>query len=330
MTSATRSRRSTSASRPRRPATRSPAAGGCIRCAWIRAAPGCPRSATSTITCKFGLWHDCLYMGANEFTRAGKLRRRPVRVVQPRGSVQRRAAHLRLGYLPGVTHAFTLIPSNNQGTARTRRSPERRTTSCPNRASAFAFEVRKFTAGPNCGAGGIAERADERQPGHPTRSSQGADRPAAEHDEQARHDRRPDHAEGAVPQDRRRGVAVGHASGRRRRHERQDRPAVGAARRHRRHDRDHAGAAADLCAGHVALSLHGQPCSRHQGNMALGYRTSNGTSRRTSRASPIPAGSRAIRSTRCRRPRCSSSQARARRPTPAAARPAIAGATTPR
>src|SRR5207237_10545516 len=59
-----------------------------------------------------------------------------------------------LGWLPESSNAFTMIPSNNQGKGAKAAQPGTPNYFVSESGSAFEFEVRTFTAGPNCGAGG--------------------------------------------------------------------------------------------------------------------------------------------------------------------------------
>jgi hypothetical protein len=112
---------------------------------------------------KFGLWHDCLYMGANLFrydathngTYDGVLFGSFSRADLYSGS----ALTFSLGQLPPTSNAFTLVPSNNQGTGANAAQPGTPNYFVSESGSAFAFEVRKFTAGANCGAGGTLSTA---------------------------------------------------------------------------------------------------------------------------------------------------------------------------
>jgi hypothetical protein len=112
---------------------------------------------------KFGLWHDCLYMGANLFrfnashngTYDGVLFGSFSRADLYNGS----PLTFSLGRLPTTSNAFTLVPSNNQGTGVSAAQPGTPNYFVSESGTAFAFEVRTFTAGANCGAGGTLSTA---------------------------------------------------------------------------------------------------------------------------------------------------------------------------
>ncbi len=102
---------------------------------------------------KFGLWHDCLYMAATR-SRRQRLRRRRVRLVQPGRPLQRRAADLLDRLSAAVDQCFQLIPSNNQGKGANAVQPGTPNYFVSESGVVAEFEVRKFTPGANCGAGG--------------------------------------------------------------------------------------------------------------------------------------------------------------------------------
>jgi Fibronectin type III domain len=118
---------------------------------------GLPPAGTMNDYPKFGIWPDCLYMSSNEFT-------------MPRESFAGTAfasfsrsdmysglpLTWSLGFLPYPQNAvFTMIPSNLLGSSQSSLPPP----GTPNyfvseSITAYDFEVREFTAGPNCGDGG--------------------------------------------------------------------------------------------------------------------------------------------------------------------------------
>ena len=108
---------------------------------------------------KFGLWHDCLYMGANEFdiTTNPETYLGVAFASFSRSDLYSGAAlTYSLGFLgtaPGFV-PFTLIPSNNQGKGANAAQPGTPNYFVSESGTAFEFEVRKFTAGANCGGGG--------------------------------------------------------------------------------------------------------------------------------------------------------------------------------
>lgn len=105
---------------------------------------------------RLGLWNDCLYMSTNEFEApnfnfAGvafaSFSRADMYAGQPLTSS--------IGYLDETANIFTMNPANLQGTdAGSMPPPGTPNYFVSQSLTNFAFEVRKFTPGPNCGAGG--------------------------------------------------------------------------------------------------------------------------------------------------------------------------------
>ncbi|NDP43375.1 MAG: Ig-like domain repeat protein, partial [Aromatoleum sp.] len=103
---------------------------------------------------KFGLWHDCLYMVANEFN--GNAYDGVLFASFSRADFYIGAAlTYGLGWLQPATNAFTLVPSNSQGTGTEAAQPGTPNYVVSTSGTSFAFEVRTFTPGPNCGGGGV-------------------------------------------------------------------------------------------------------------------------------------------------------------------------------
>jgi hypothetical protein len=104
---------------------------------------------------KFGLWHDCLYMGANEFAAPNFSYDGVAFASFSRsdmyGGLPLTAA---LGHIGPASNAFTMVPSNNQATGANAAQPGTPNYFVSQSGSTFALEVRKFTAGTNCGGGG--------------------------------------------------------------------------------------------------------------------------------------------------------------------------------
>jgi len=109
---------------------------------------------------KFGLWHDCLYMAANEFhfpgeafdgVAFGSFSRANLYAGQP--------LTFALGYMNSSFNVFTMIPSNNLGSGANAVQAGTPNYFVSESFTAFAFEVRKFTAGANCGGGGTLSAA---------------------------------------------------------------------------------------------------------------------------------------------------------------------------
>ncbi len=107
---------------------------------------------------KFGLWNDCLYFSANGFVMsAGTWTFNGAEY----GSFSRSdlysgaALTWALGFIANTSDPFTMIPSNLRAT-RTNQLPPAGTPNyfVSESQLAYAFEVRKFTPGANCGGGG--------------------------------------------------------------------------------------------------------------------------------------------------------------------------------
>jgi hypothetical protein len=115
-----------------------------------------PPSGTLNDYPKFGIWPDCLYMSANEFAMPSGSFLGTSYASLSRSNLESGAALTwSLGFINNTSDPFTMIPSNLLGSAAGSLPP----AGTPNyfvseSQTAFAFEVRKFTAGPNCGGGG--------------------------------------------------------------------------------------------------------------------------------------------------------------------------------
>ena len=222
--------------------------------------PGSPTVGDINDYGKFGLWHDCLYMAANEFTPAGAYDGIAFASFSRADLYSGAPLTYSLGYLSPASNAFTLIPSNNQGRVANAAQPGTPNYFVSESGTAFAFEHSLRPRGQEVhGRHELrgrrhAQRRDECKSDDLHLSAR-RDRAAAEHREEARHDRRPDYAEGSVSQDRGRRIAMGDSSGGFRFGN--DCNAVGADQCHWRHDRHHASAAADLCARRDLVSVHG-------------------------------------------------------------------------
>lgn len=106
---------------------------------------------------KFGIWTDCLYMAANEFggstgafvgTAFASFSRTDMESGAP--------VTWALGFINNATGPFTMIPSNLLGSAPESRPPPGRPNYFVSESTtAYALEVRAFTAGANCGSGGV-------------------------------------------------------------------------------------------------------------------------------------------------------------------------------
>ncbi len=103
---------------------------------------------------KFGLWHDCLYMAANAFTPSSAYDGVMFASFSRADLYSGAPLTFSIGYLPPSTNAFTLIPSNNQGKGTNAVQPGTPNYFVSESGVVEEFEVRKFSPGPNCGAGG--------------------------------------------------------------------------------------------------------------------------------------------------------------------------------
>jgi hypothetical protein len=110
---------------------------------------------------KFGIWTDCLYMAANEFTEPAGTFAGTAFASFSRSDLESGAALTEgLGFINNTADPFTMIPSNLRGSLPDSLPPP----GTPNyfvseSTNKYAFEVRKFTAGPNCGGGGTLSAA---------------------------------------------------------------------------------------------------------------------------------------------------------------------------
>lgn len=107
---------------------------------------------------KFGIWNDCLYMAANDFTfnAAGASSFAGVAFASFSRSDLYSGAPLTfaLGFIAG-TGIFTMIPSNLSGRAGFSLPPGTPNYFVSESQTIFSWEVRKLTPGPNCGGGGV-------------------------------------------------------------------------------------------------------------------------------------------------------------------------------
>ena len=104
---------------------------------------------------KFGIWPDCLYMAANEFQYpVGNFIGTAFASFSRSDLYSGAALTWSLGI---IADPFTMIPSNLSG--KSSAAPGTPNYFVSESATVFDFEVRKFTAGPNCGAGGTLSTA---------------------------------------------------------------------------------------------------------------------------------------------------------------------------
>src|SRR5438552_6697592 len=127
-------------------------------------AVGQPPANTINDYPKFGVWTDCLYYAANGFAEpAGTFTGAEF------GSFSRRDMYAglpltdALGFIANPTDPFTMIPSDLEApvVGGYNGTPSAGTPNyyVSESQTAFAFEVRKFTAGTNCGGGGTLSAA---------------------------------------------------------------------------------------------------------------------------------------------------------------------------
>jgi hypothetical protein len=116
--------------------------------------PGTPPVGDINDYTKVALWHDCLYLSANEFDLAGNYDGVAFASFSRANLYSGAALTYSLGWLPPSSNAFTMVPSNNQGKGANAAQPGTPNYFVSESQSGFSFEVRSFTAGPNCGAGG--------------------------------------------------------------------------------------------------------------------------------------------------------------------------------
>ncbi len=110
---------------------------------------------------KFGVWTDCLYMGANGFNATSGSYVGAIFASFSKSDMYSGAPLTSsIGFISTTNNPFTMIPSNLLGSSAASLPP----TGTPNyfvsqSNAALNFEVRKFTAGANCGAGGTLSAA---------------------------------------------------------------------------------------------------------------------------------------------------------------------------
>lgn len=139
--------------------TSDPVAGGW----WLYAlrmdtgAAGQPAVGTLNDYPKFGIWTDCLYMSANGFLMPAGSFTGTMFASFSRSDMYAGAALTGgLGFISNNADPFTMIPSTLLGTSTGSLPPAGTPNYFVSQSQAvYAFEVRKFTAGTNCGGGGI-------------------------------------------------------------------------------------------------------------------------------------------------------------------------------
>jgi hypothetical protein len=105
---------------------------------------------------KFGIWTDCLYMSANEFQFPGENFIGTLFASFSRADMYAgMPVTWSLGFINNSTGPFSMLPSNLSGRAYASVPPGTPNYFVSESTTAFNYEVRKFVAGPNCGAGGF-------------------------------------------------------------------------------------------------------------------------------------------------------------------------------
>jgi hypothetical protein len=122
-------------------------------------AAGQPPVGTLNDYPKFGLWTDCLYMTANGYDPAHFIG--TIFASLSRSDMYAGAAlNWGLGFISNTTDPFTMIPSNILGTSAGSLPPSGRPNFFVSQSRlAFQFEVRKFTVPASCGGGGTLSAA---------------------------------------------------------------------------------------------------------------------------------------------------------------------------
>ncbi len=109
---------------------------------------------------KFGIWSDCLYMAANEFDQTSGSFTGTLFASFSRSDLYSGATLTwSLGFINNATGPFTMIPSHLSGQAAFSVPVGTPNYFVSQSAAAWAFEVRKFTPAANCGSGGALSTA---------------------------------------------------------------------------------------------------------------------------------------------------------------------------
>ncbi len=104
---------------------------------------------------KFGIWTDCLYFAANGFLfPAGSFNGVEFASFSRSDMYAGLPLTGALGFLSSSSNIFTMIPSNLAAPAGALPAPGTPNYFVSESVIAFSFDVRKFTAGGNCGGGG--------------------------------------------------------------------------------------------------------------------------------------------------------------------------------
>ncbi len=116
--------------------------------------PGSPPIGDDNDNARFGLWHDCLYLGVNEFDATGNYDGVAFASFSRADLYSGAPLTYALGWLPPASNAFAMVPSNNLGRGTNAAQPGTPNYFVSQSRTGSSFEVRTFTSGPNCGAGG--------------------------------------------------------------------------------------------------------------------------------------------------------------------------------
>ncbi|MEP7098782.1 MAG: hypothetical protein ABI748_14070, partial [Dokdonella sp.] len=107
---------------------------------------------------KFGIWTDCLYMAANEYGATGTSPPFQGTLFATFSRADMYAGlglHYAIGFITNTTDPFTMLPSNLSGQAALGVPAGTPNFYVSQSQTANSFEVRKFTPGANCGDGGL-------------------------------------------------------------------------------------------------------------------------------------------------------------------------------
>ena len=125
---------------------------------------GTPPTGTLNDYPKFGLWTDCLYMGANGFNASAGTYAGAIFATFNRNTLYAGQAltstNSALGFLGGSSAPFSMFPANLLGSAASLPPAGTPEYFVAQSGSVFAWEVRKYTNGANvCGSGGTLSAA---------------------------------------------------------------------------------------------------------------------------------------------------------------------------
>jgi hypothetical protein len=123
---------------------------------------GKPPAGTLNDYSKFGIWHDCLYMAANAYSEPAEIFMGTMFASFSRDDLYNGTAltwSLGLIIANNFGDPFTMIPSNLSGQAAASVPAGTPNYFVSESMAKYAFEVRKFTPGPNCGSGGSLSTA---------------------------------------------------------------------------------------------------------------------------------------------------------------------------